>query len=197
MLNNALASLLLLKQDYRRQTSASRRTGGRSFTSPSNCRSKTVLGKHNYSWKHFRVTLLSGGMKSFREFLFLPLNLSVFFFFFSDLRFPQARLNPPTKLSKLSSDYVALTVCLTKKKQFFFLGSEGGAVMKRERAHRGSELNWVTRVRRDSVLYITAFLHFLPTRLEFAPKLQLFFNLKKRRRASHSFPPARLSLLCI
>lgn len=77
------------------------------------------------------------------------------------------------------------------------LWSEGNAVMKHERALLGSELNWVTRVRRDSVLYITAFCTFSPTGWNLSLKLKHIFFSKGEEHCSFSSHPVIPSLLCI
>lgn len=117
---------------------SSQRTGGRSFTLSL---SKAVLGKHNYSWKHFRVTRLTGD-QSFEAFSFssfsLLLNLSGF-----NPHFPRAWLSPQMKLMKLS--LIMLPWQDIWQKQSWEQREHG------DETHwhtLGSKLNWVTRVRR-------------------------------------------------
>lgn len=174
VMNNAYTSLLLLKQDYLGQTSASHFLSEDRWEKfppppPPNSLSKTALGKHNYSWKHFRVTRLSGGMKVSQCFSFFFLIWAVF-----NLHFPRAWLNPQMKLTKLSSDYVALTACLTKKQCW-------------ERRQRGDETQARTLGVWAELGYTSAeglctlhhsLLYFLPNRLEFALKLyQNFWSI--------------------
>lgn len=168
---------------------SSRRTGGRSFTSPQppHSLSKTVLGKHNYSWKHFGVTLLGGGMKVSERFSFFLLIWEVF-----NLHFPQAWLNPQLKLAKLSFGYVALTVCLTENNVL-------------ERRQRSDETQACTLGVWAELGYTSAeglctlhhsLLYFLPTRLEFALKLEHIF-LKGEEHCTLSPHPVIPSPLCI
>lgn len=141
---------------------SSRRTGGRSFTPPRHSLSKTALGKHNYSWKHFRVTRHSGGMKVFECFSFFFLIWAVF-----NLRFPRAWLNPQMKLAKLSSDYVALTACLTKKQ--CWEGRQRGDETQARTLGVWAELDYTSAEGLCTLHH--SLLYFLPNRLEFALKL--------------------------
>lgn len=130
---------------------SSQRMGGRSFTLSL---SKAVLGKHNYSWKHFRITRLTRDQSfeafSFSFFSFFLLNLSSF-----NPHFPRAWLNPQMKLMKLS--LIMLPWQDIWQKQTWEQREHG------DETHwhtLGSKLNWVTWVRRAQSFILCPFVLF-------------------------------------